>query len=93
MVSKIENLENVINLKKLFISNNRISDLKSFQKLKDLNYLIEINFEGNPVNKQKLDYARTLLTNTKQLAIIDHKSIDSFREEIIQEEKHNNKKD
>ena len=30
---------------------NKIDDLKGFQKLKDLNHLIEVNFEGNPIIK------------------------------------------
>ena len=39
-------------------------------------FLIEINFEGNPIEKLKIGYYKQVLINTKNLQILDHKNID-----------------
>jgi Leucine-rich repeat (LRR) protein len=58
LIEVLENIQNLVKLEKLFISNNKLSDTESFIKLKNLNFLIEINFEGNPIEKYKLGYLK-----------------------------------
>ena len=65
LIENLENLNNLTKLEKLLISSNKIPETESFSKLKNLNNLIELNFEGNPVEKHKIIYLRKVLSNTK----------------------------
>ena len=76
LIENLENLNNLTKLKKLFKSSNKIPDTESFSILKNLNNLIELNFEGNPVEKHKIIYLKKVLSNTKNIQILDHRNID-----------------
>ena len=82
LIESLDNLQTMPKLEKFFISNNRISNLECLVELKQLPALIEVNLEGNPASKMKIYYVKAILSNVKNVQIIDHRQASVVEEEM-----------
>ena len=66
----LPDLTNLVSLHKLFLGNNRISDLKEVVKLTDLTFLIEVSFINNPISR-KANYTMSIIQAVPNIKVID----------------------
>ena len=66
----LPDLTALVSLHKLFLGNNRISDLKEVVKLTDLTFLIEVSFINNPISR-KANYSMSIIQAVPNIKVID----------------------